>query len=142
MLCQELQLEVTALSMQAVWPGYLVTEVDTDLGMAPGCPITCFRPPTPTLQPRNAQEGMRIVALWVTEMLLSRSPCTITIDCMLAPDLSLQFAGVAARLQAELQFYLALASRCPPSSSDWPSSCTCQAPPALLPAWSLVEAWI
>ncbi|KAK1343388.1 hypothetical protein QTO34_016168 [Cnephaeus nilssonii] len=69
--------------MQAVWPGYLVTKVDTDLGTMPGCTITCFRPPTPTLQPRDAQEGMCIVALWVTEMLLSRLPYTMA----LLPDL-------------------------------------------------------
>lgn len=51
-------LEVTALFNAGVWPGYLVTKVNTDLGTMPDCPITCFRPPTPTLQPRDAQEGM------------------------------------------------------------------------------------
>lgn len=40
----------------------------------PGCTITCFRPPTPTLHPQDAQERMCIMAVRVTEMLLSRLP--------------------------------------------------------------------
>lgn len=121
MLCQELQLEVSALfnaTPCTVGPGCLVTKVDTDLGAMLGYLIACFRPATQTLQPRDALERGVHCGSMGDRILLSRSLWAMGTDIMLhlvftyslqelLPDLNNSWAP--ASRQAELQFYLALA---------------------------------
>lgn len=121
MLCQDLQLEVIALFNVApctVWPGYLFTKEDTYLGIIlPGCASTCFRPPSPTLQPRDIQEGDvhcgstgdRGATLQVGLHNGDRCHASPGLYCLQELQPALNDSLAPASRQAELQLYLALA---------------------------------